>query len=162
MMLFAVALLFSQSAPLASSLPSEEPVAPYAMGPQNLGAIPFHGHAMADAFGGQAGVRKLVQRMLDLADQDRQIGEIFKGHDHVRLRRALFEQFCTILNAGCVYSGRTMLAAHKDLGVQRRDMNRLVEILQQAMAEQHIGFAAQNRFLAKLAPMEGDITQRSR
>ena len=55
-----------------------------------------------------------------------------------------------------------MLAAHKDLGVQRKDMNRLVEILQRAMAEQHIGFAAQNRFLAKLAPMEGDITQRSR
>lgn len=78
----------------------------------------------------------------------------------VRLERTLFEQFCFILNAGCDYTGRDMAAAHAGMGVTRRDLNALVENLQQAMREGDVPFAAQNRFLAKLAPMSKDVVER--
>jgi hemoglobin len=78
----------------------------------------------------------------------------------VRLRRTLFEQFCFILNAGCDYTGRDMRAAHADMGVRMADMNALVENLQRAMREEGVPFAAQNRFLAKLAPMSGQVIER--
>ena len=40
------------------------------------------------------------------------------------------------------------------------DMGALVEILQQAMSAEGVAFPAQNRFLAKLAPMRRDIVTR--
>ncbi len=138
----------------------EEPVEPYKVDPANAGAAPFAGDDMARAFGGQDGIRRIVDRFVTANFADRRIGEIFANQDQVRLRRVLFEQFCYILNAGCTYTGRDMRSAHKDMGVQQGDMNRLVENLQAAMAAEHVPFAAQNRFLAKLAPMRRDVVER--
>ena len=138
----------------------EEPVEPYKVDPANAGAAPFAGDGMSRAFGGQDGIRRIVDRFVTANFADRRIGEIFANQDQVRLRRVLFEQFCYILNAGCTYTGRDMRSAHKDMGVQQGDMNRLVENLQAAMAAEHVPFAAQNRFLAKLAPMRRDVVER--
>ena len=72
----------------------------------------------------------------------------------------LKEQFCYLLNGGCGYSGRDMRAGHKNLGIQNADMGALVEDLQAAMRKEGVSFAAQNRFLAKLAPMRRDVVER--
>lgn len=138
----------------------EIPVDPYNQNDANAGARPFSGDAMARAFGGQAGIRRITDRTLDLAEADLRIKAIFVEHDMVRLRRTLFEQVCFILNAGCRYSGRDMKTAHKGLGTTHADLNALVEDLQRAMREAHVPFAAQNRLLAKLAPMDRTVTER--
>ncbi len=152
-------------APLPSTtpphaVPGEEAVAPYAVKPANAGATPFTGGGMARAFHGQQGIQRIVDRFTELNYADKVIGEIFQGHDKVRFKRTLFEQFCYLLNAGCAYSGRDMASAHKDLGTQHGDMNRIVETLQKAMTEEGVNFAAQNRFLSKLAPMRPHIVER--
>jgi hemoglobin len=150
----------AQDAPPPHAMPGEEPVAPYRADNANAGATPFTGSAMARAFGGQPGIRRVIDRFVQANFADPVIGDIFKGHDQVRLKRVLFEQFCFILNAGCDYTGRDMRSAHHFMGVQQADMNRLVENLQRAMAAERIGFHAQNRFLAKLAPMRGKVVER--
>jgi len=138
----------------------ELPVDPYEMSNANAGAGSFSGTGMRDAFHGQDGIRRIVNDMVDRSVADPRISEIFVAHDLVRLRRTLFEQFCYILNAGCDYSGRDMANSHKDLGLQVDDLNVLVEHLQAAMAAETISFAAQNRFLSKLAPMKRDVVTR--
>lgn len=138
----------------------EIPVDPYTQDDRHAGAMPFSGSTMAEAFGGQDGIRHIVNRTVELSKADARIAEIFATHDMVRLKRTLFEQFCYILNAGCDYTGRDMAASHKDLGIRMRDMNALVENLQTAMRDEKVGFAAQNRFLSKLAPMSGDVITR--
>lgn len=138
----------------------ELPVDPYVQTNRNAGATPFAGSAMAAGFGGQDGIRRIANRTVELSEADPRIGEIFKAHDMVRLKRTLFEQFCYILNAGCDYSGRDIASSHKEMGVRMRDMNALVENLQTAMREEKVAFAAQNRFLGKLAPMSGDVVAR--
>lgn len=138
----------------------EIPLDPYPQSNANAGAAPFNSEAMVRAFGGQAGIRRITDRTLDLSLADPRIKGIFAGQDLVRLRRTLFEQVCFILSAGCTYSGREMKAAHKGLGTTRADLNALVEHLQRAMHEGHVPFAAQNRLLAKLAPMDKSITER--
>lgn len=174
MLLFAAALLmqpateppvdwdkeFGVEEKVRDPVTGELPVDPYAPSNQNAGATPFAGTAMATAFGGQAGIRRIANRTVELSEADPRIAEIFKAHDMVRLKRTLFEQFCHILNAGCDYSGRDMATSHKDMGVRMRDMNALVENLQTAMREEKVGFAAQNRFLGKLAPMSRDVITR--
>lgn len=137
----------------------EQPVAPYARSDANAGARPFEGNGMWRAFHGEAGVDRIVEDMVARNVADPRIGDIFKGQDLVRLRRVLKEQFCYLLGGGCHYSGRAMRSAHTDMGVQQADMAALVENLQAAMRNEHVGFAAQNRFLAKLAPMHRDIVK---
>lgn len=160
MTMLAALLLLQTQAPLPHAMPGEEAIDAYEVSPRNAGATPFEGDGMARAFNGQDGIRRIVDRLVADSFDDPVIGEIFKSHDRVRLTRTLFEQFCFILNAGCSYSGRDMKSSHKDLGVAQRDMNRLVEILQRAMAAERVGFQAQNRFLSKLAPMRGDVVER--
>ena len=138
----------------------EFPVEPYVESNANAGADPFENGRMARAFGGQGGIRRIAERTIELSQDDARISAIFAAHDMVRLKRTLFEQFCYILNAGCDYTGRDMRTAHAEMGVERSDLNALVENLQQAMREADISFAAQNRFLAKLAPMSKDVVTR--
>jgi hemoglobin len=154
MISLALLFLFQAEAPAA-----EQPVAPYAQSNANAGATPFKGTAMWAAFHESAGVARIVDDLIDHSLVDPRISEVFKGQDIVRLRRTLKEQFCYILNGGCDYSGRTMQAAHANMGVQTADMGALVENLQAAMRREKIGFDSQNRFLAKLAPMRRDVVK---
>lgn len=165
MIIAAIALTFaaaSQDAPKPPpyAVPGEETVDPYKVSPANAGATPFAGESMARAFNGQDGIRRIVDRFVTANFADRRVGEIFMNQDKVRLKRTFFEHFCYILNAGCTYTGRDMKSAHKDMGVQQADMNRVVENLQAAMRAEGVSFAAQNRFLAKLAPMRRDVVGR--
>ena len=156
MILLALMLAVAPQVPI---VPAEEAIAPYAHDNANAGATPFRGSAMWRAFHQSAGVARIVDDTIDRSMVDPRIADIFKGHDMVRLRRTLKEQFCYILNGGCDYSGRTMAAAHHDMGVQQADLAALVENLQAAMRTERIGFDAQNRFLAKLAPMHRTVVK---
>jgi len=135
-------------------------VDPYPQRNENAGAKPFASLSMANQFGGQSGIRSMTDRLVDISHNDPRISDIFKGQDIVRLRRTLFEQFCYILAAGCDYTGRDMRAAHANMGLERDDLNALVENLQRAMQERRIPFVAQNRLLAKLAPMDRAVLQK--
>ncbi|HEY3949651.1 group 1 truncated hemoglobin [Phenylobacterium sp.] len=139
----------------STQYPGEEEVADYKHDQANAGTAPFEGDRMWKAFHEQAGVDHVVDETVDRSLADPRISDIFKSHDMVRLRRTLKEQFCYILGGGCTYSGRDMKAVHKDMGLQNTDFNALVEHLQVAMDHEKIGFRDQNRFLAKLAPMQG-------
>lgn len=149
-------LILAQVAPAAA----EEPVPPYAVADGNAGAGPFAGTAMFAAFHGQAGITRIVDDLVATSQADPRIGDIFKGQDMVRLRRTLKEQFCYILHGGCGYTGRDMASSHKDLGIQAKDMNALVENLQAAMRREGVAFARANAFLSKLAPMKRDVVTR--
>lgn len=160
MSMIAIALLLQSTSPPPYAMPGEDPVEAYEVRPENLGAKPFEGDAMAKAFGGQDGIRRIVHRLIDLNAKDPVIGEIFATEDRVRFQRTLFEHMCHLLNAGCTYTGMDMRSAHKNMGIQQADMNRMVENLQSAMTAENVSFAAQNRLLSKLAPMRRDIVER--
>ena len=144
----------------STSHPGEEEIATYAQSPANAGAAKFEGDVMWKAFHEKAGVDRVVDQLVDRSLADPRISDIFKSHDMVRLRRTLKEQFCFLLNGPCDYSGRDMKTAHKDLGLQNTDLNILIEELQVAMDHEKIGFRDQNRFLARLAPMQRSTVER--
>jgi hemoglobin len=138
----------------------EFPVDPYPQSNANAGAKPYDNARLAEDFGGRHGIFRIAGRTVELSEADPRIAAIFEAHDMVRLKRTLGEQFCYLLGAGCDYTGRDMKTAHEGLGATRADLNALVENLQAAMREAGVPFAAQNRLLAKLAPMSGSVTGR--
>ncbi len=156
-MILAAVLLALQ--PVATPA-GEEPVDPYTVSNANAGAKPANDPRLLAAWNGRAGINRVVDRFVDRNFADPRISDIFKNHDQVRLRRTLKEQFCFLLGGECDYTGRDMRSSHKDLGIQNADMNALVENLQTVMGEEKIPFWAQNRLLAKLAPMRRHVVER--
>lgn len=138
----------------------ELPVDPYTQSNANAGAAPYDSARLVEAFGGREGISRIAERTVELSEADPRIAAIFASHDMVRLKRTLSEQFCYLLGAGCDYTGRDMRTTHAEMGVTKADMNALVENLQTAMREAGVPFPAQNRLLAKLAPMSREVVTR--
>ena len=140
--------------------PGEEMVKPYVQSDANADTKPMQGQGVFLAFHGKDGVARIADTVVDKGSKDPRIAEIFKGQDLVRLKRTLAEQICYVLGGPCAYTGRDMRSAHADLGVQDADFNALVEDLQWAMAREGVPFRAQNKLLAKLAPMQRTVVQK--
>ncbi len=158
--LLLAALILPAAVCLAETPAGELPVDPYEISNDNAGADPFEGTKLFEAFGGEAGVARIVDGMVDRSLADPRIKDIFAASDIVRLRRTLKEQFCYILAGPCDYTGKDMQSSHKDHGIANREFNALVENLQAAMDAEGVPFRAQNKLLAKLAPMQRDVVTR--
>jgi hemoglobin len=126
----------------------------------DAGATPMTNDAVFKAFHGQEGVDRVANTLIDKSMADPRISDIFKGQDIPHLKKMLSEQFCYLLDGPCAYTGKDMKEAHKDLGIQMSDFNALVEDLQFAMDKEGVPFRAQNKLLAKLAPMERVVVVR--
>jgi hemoglobin len=110
-----------------------------------------------EQFGGEAGLTKLMDTFMAGLLADEKMGPFFANSDQARVKRQLVEQFCVILGGDCTYTGRDMKSSHAGLGIDRADFNRLVEVLQVAMDQHDVPFSAQNKLLAKLAPMHREV-----
>ena len=107
--------------------------------------------------GGKPGMDKLVDASVDLYLADPRIKDIFSESNIDRIRAELKDQFCMIADGPCRYTGHSMEATHKGLHLTNANFNALVEDLQSAMDACNIPFATQNRFLARLAPMQHQV-----
>jgi hemoglobin len=112
------------------------------------------------ALGEQAGITRIVEGMLLNIARDQRIVRHFENIDIVRLRDKLVEQLCVEAGGPCTYTGDSMEDSHKGQNLTRSDFNALVENLQDAMDAEGIATPAQNRLLARLAPMRGQVIER--
>ena len=112
------------------------------------------------ALGEQAGITRIVEGMLLNIAADTRIVRHFEKIDIVRLRDKLVERFCVEAGGPCVYTGDSMEESHKGQNLTPSDFNALVENLQAAMTAQGVAIPAQNRLLARLAPMRAQVIDR--
>ncbi|WP_374566583.1 group 1 truncated hemoglobin [Ideonella sp.] len=107
--------------------------------------------------GGQPGLVKLMDNFMQRLLADARMNPFFKDVDQAHVKAQLVDQFCEVSGGPCRLNGPDMKKVHSGVDITRADFNALVEVLQQAMDAQGIAFTAQNRLLAKLAPMHRDI-----
>ena len=124
-------------------------------------ALPAAAQAPADPlfqdFGGKPGLVKLMDDFMTRLLADPRMAPHFKDTNQKQIKEQLVEQLCQVAGGPCVYKGADMKTAHANLDITKADFNALVEVLQQSMAAQGIPFGAQNRMLARLAPMHRDV-----
>lgn len=113
--------------------------------------------ALYAEMGGKPGMDRLVDASVDRYLADDRIKAIFEESNMDRVRAELKDQFCVVAGGPCTYTGHSMEATHKGLHLTNANFNALVEDLQLAMDDQGIAFAVQNRFLARLAPMQHQV-----
>jgi hemoglobin len=107
--------------------------------------------------GGKPGIDRLVDVVEHIYLADPRIKDQFSESSMERLNAKLKEEFCVTAGGPCIYTGHSMEAAHKGLHLTNADFNALTEDLQDAMDTCKIPFRTQNRFLARLAPMQHQI-----
>lgn len=107
--------------------------------------------------GGKDNVTRIAVDTADNFIADPRIKATFDNTNMDRFKVLLAEQFCQVAGGGCEYHGRNMADTHKGLHLANSDFNAVVEDLQKAMDKNGVSFATQNRFLARLAPMQHDI-----
>ncbi|MFT0631961.1 group I truncated hemoglobin [Pseudomonas sihuiensis] len=112
------------------------------------------------ALGAEPGIVRIVEGMLLGSARDPRIARHFLDIDIERLREKLIEQLCFESGGPCVYTGDSMEESHKGLRLTPSDFNALVEHLQDAMEAEGVPTPAQNRLLARLAPMRGQVIDR--
>ncbi len=110
--------------------------------------------------GGQAGIDSIVDASVDNYLADDRIKAIFDESNMDRIRAEFKVQFCQVAGGPCAYRGHDMVAAHKGLHLTNADFNAVVEDLQDAMTKVGVSFAVQNRFLARLAPMQHQVVSK--
>lgn len=142
----------------ADPAPESEPA--YAMSDANVGTSPIAGAAVYRAFHEKAGIDRIVAGLVARYHADPRIKDIFAAADNDRLQRVLAEEICYLTGGPCHYTGRDMKSAHQDMGVQTADFDALVEDLRLSMDAEGVPFWAQNKLLAKLAPMKRVIVTR--
>ena len=124
------------------------------------GADPIKGTGTYRAFHEKEGIQRIIDDFVPRVVADRRIGKFFVGVNLVRLNHELVDQVCYLTAGPCAYTGRDMHEAHAKMGLDNGDFNSLAEDLQISMNKEKVSFRAQNRLLAKLAPMQHAIVTR--
>lgn len=107
--------------------------------------------------GGEAGLTRIVEGMLLNVARDPRIAERFRDANIERVRDKLVEQFCVVAGGPCTYTGDSMPEVHRGLDISPSEFNALVEDLILAMDSQGIAVPVQNRLIARLAKLRGQV-----
>lgn len=118
------------------------------------------GGSLYRQFGGDAGLTALVDDLLARFADDPSIAPKFANTNIPRFRRLFIEHLCMVLDGPCVYTGDDMREVHTGLDISEAQFNAVVEHLIDAMQARGIPRTAQNRLIARLAPMRKDIIYR--
>lgn len=110
--------------------------------------------------GGEPGVEQLVDGLIVRIGEDQQLFHYFAQAKISQFRQGLISHFCAISDGPCHYQGDNLVDIHTGMHITEADFNRLVELLIAQMDAQKISTPAQNRLLAKLAPLRGEVYQR--
>jgi hemoglobin len=123
----------------------------------SLSTPAFANDTLFAEMGGQPGIDRIVDQAIDNHLADDRIKTIFAESNIDRLRAEFKVQFCQVAGGPCAYAGHSMTAAHKGLHLTNADFNAVVEDLQDAMDKVGLPFGVQNRFLARLSPMQHQV-----
>ena len=113
--------------------------------------------ALYTELGGQPGLVALIDDFMPRLLADARMNPFFKDVDQAHVKDQLVSQFCEVSGGPCRHKGPDMKKAHAGFDINRAHFNALVEVLQNSMDARGIPFAAQNRLLARLAPMHREI-----
>jgi hemoglobin len=118
--------------------------------------------SLYERLGGKAAIVAVVDQFVANVAADKRINTFFKATAADKTRLAKFKTnlvnlVCQAGGGPCKYTGKTMKAAHKGMGITDADFNALVGDLVAALNKFKVGTKEKNDLLALLGPMKADI-----
>jgi len=90
-----------------------------------------------DTLGGEAALRRVIERFIDRVFDDVMIGYLFRAADRARVKEKEFEHAAEHLGGPFTYSGRPLAAAHAPHRIRGGQFMRRVQILKETLTELH-------------------------
>lgn len=106
---------------------------------------------------GEQGIEKLVDSFINQIGRDEQILAYFKQTNVAHFRQGFITHLCSVTDGPCEYEGDNMVDIHSGMNISKKDFNRVVELLINAMDEQHVSQTVQNKILSRLAPLRPEV-----
>lgn len=124
---------------------------------QSIEADVQQSEQLYDKIGGQEGIEKLVDAFIKRIAQDKAILPYFAKSSVKHFKQGFINHLCVIASGPCQYTGDTMVDIHTGMNINEGDFNRVVELLVQAMEDVDISYPLQNKVLAQLATLRGEV-----
>ena len=122
-----------------------------------LGCTTQPNTSLYQQLGEQAGLEKLTDSFIAQIGNDKQVFHYFEHSNISHFRQGFFSHLCSLVEGPCEYKGDSMVAIHTGMNINEKDFNHVVDLLINAMNEQNIPHTVQNKILAKMAPLRGEI-----
>jgi hemoglobin len=116
--------------------------------------------SLYDRLGGKPAIRAVVDDFVGNVAVDKRINKFFAKTNIPRLKARLVDQICQGSGGPCKYTGKSMKAAHRGMGVSGMDFGALVEDLQITLKKFNVPAKEQGELLAILGPMRKDIVEK--
>jgi hemoglobin len=112
-----------------------------------------------DRLGGKPAITAVVDEFVARVAADTRINKFFAHTNIPHLKTELVDQICQGSGGPCKYTGKSMKAAHKGMGVGSADFSALVEDLVGALDKFKVPEKEKGDLLAVLGPMKSDIVE---
>ena len=113
--------------------------------------------SLYERLGGEQGLRKIVNDILDKNFSNPKIGHHFKNIDMNKLKQLVFEFFSMGTGGSHTYTGRDMRSAHTHLGISQRDFSLGNDDVSEALKENGVSKAEIDEVIGILNSMKGDV-----
>lgn len=110
-----------------------------------------------ERLGGETGVRKIVDDVLDKNLSNPEIGHHFQKVDMNRLKQLVFEFFSMGTGGPHQYTGRDMRTAHMNLNITQEDFIKANHDTLLALEENGVGERERNEVISILNSMINDV-----
>jgi hemoglobin len=120
--------------------------------------------SLFDRLGGKKAIQAVVNDFVDIVRADERIknqkvANLMETIDINQLKAHLVDQVCMGTGGPCKYTGRSMKATHKGLGITGAEFNYVVDDLVQTLNKYNVPEKEKQELLAILGPMRPDIVE---
>ena len=115
--------------------------------------------SLYERLGGEPGLRKIVNDILDRNLNNPLIGHHFQNTDMERLKQLVFEFFSMGTGGPHKYTGRDMRSAHAALNISEQDFLIGNDDVMRALEDNGIAEADRNEVIAILNSMKQDVVK---
>jgi len=117
-------------------------------------------NSLYERLGGEPGVRKIVNDVLDKNLNNPLIGHHFQNIDMARLKHLVFEFFSMGTGGPHQYTGRDMRTAHTGLNITEEDFLSANDDTLRALEENGTEEAEKNEVIAILNSLKGEVVRK--
>jgi hemoglobin len=108
--------------------------------------------------GGEARLRKIIDRFIDRVFDDTMIGYLFARADRARVKQKEFEHAAEHLGAGIAYTGRPLDEAHRRHRIRGGQFMRRIQILRETLDEAQVPANVKEPWIAHNLALQALIT----
>ena len=113
--------------------------------------------SLYDRLGGQPGISFIVSGLVTNITKDPRLTAYFSGIDPARKRLLMIEQLCAGTGGPCVYTGRSIFEAHKELHISEQAYEAFLSDLRESLVQAGVAPREQQELIDLLTPMRPDV-----